>query len=346
MNSSQYVAQSTEQTAEASYLQAKIEETYQDLAEHVNESAKYKKEKVKSLEGYYRKLITGGELKINISDIAKTIIKGLNEHGIPEGDISQAWIYKNVSEDCHEEYNEQIRSQLKGVELIGNDSTSGMQSYKFTPINELTPSQVQDEVEQLDTDLDRVNEEKRRKQERFNELVDKAKREKIALTIPVKADPKSTPKPESAETALSDELQLLSEDILAVREKVIEFPPDTAQATEWAKGMKDFRQILKGFIDEKYSKSIPEWFRVQITNQISGKHAAGVKHATMLPGGIKRNLTREQVGDNAEFILDAAWKALNSFDALAGLISWHRQFVEVNVAQRKVDLSPDLSDKA
>ncbi len=334
-----------EQSAETSYLQSKIKETYQDLAEHVNESAKYKKEKVKTLEGYYRKLITISELRVPLSHVARLIIKGCEEHGIDAVNMHPDTVYDNISPECKEEREENVKTTLG--KYIVKDSEIRIDNYKFAmPVHELAPGQLQDETEYLDKELDAINEAKRRVQERLSADVERAKREKIALTIPVKPDSKSTPKPESMETALSDELYLLSEDILAVREKVIEFPPDVETARLWASGMKDFRQILKGFIDEKYSKSIPEWFRVQITNIQSGKHAAAVKHATMLPGGIKRNLTREQVGDNAEFILDAAWKTLNSFDALAGLISWHSRFMEQPVAQRKYNLSPDLSDKA
>jgi hypothetical protein len=330
---------SLQASAEVDYIEHTITNLWQDLTEQ-EES---KKEKIKRLAELYKRKIQLGLLDIQPHEIAGEILKEIEIRGL---DISKVTVYRAVPADCKDEREEDARTTLG----VYNDSQFHVKLPNIKYDLEKLRGQDNAKVDEAHTELSQAEKDLqaqlrliRDQKEKVEEI---GQERKLTFSSHQKNDSHSTPKPEARETDLSDELYQLSEDILAVREKVIEFPPNEEDARAWAQGIRNFRMMFKGHLDEKYSKSIPEWFRVQITNIQSGKHAAATKHATMLPGGIKRNLTREQVGDNAEFILDVAWKVLNSFDGLAGLIAWHSKYMEKAVAQRKIDLSPELSEKA
>lgn len=62
--------------------------------------------------------------------------------------------------------------------------------------------------------------------------------------------------------------------------------------------------------------------------------------------GIKRNLTREQIGDKSSIIVDIAHKIAMSFPDCAVFYSWYRDWLERRVSGRKSRLSDDLSEHA
>lgn len=153
-----------------------------------------------------------------------------------------------------------------------------------------------------------------------------------------KGDPRET----DSWVALGEHIETLQ----GVREKLYEYPPEKEEDETIASAIRDYNAVFKPFNDLKYSKSFPEWIQVQLTNEAKGKHASAVLHATVLPDGSKRPMTREQCGDSAEDILEKSYKALMAIPIIGHLAKWHRRELEPKVAQRKVDLSPKLSERA
>lgn len=61
---------------------------------------------------------------------------------------------------------------------------------------------------------------------------------------------------------------------------------------------------------------------------------------------VRRDLTREQVGDKSSIIVDAAIQVLEHIPYLMGFFSWYREWIEPMVSGRRSRLSGDLSDRA
>lgn len=61
---------------------------------------------------------------------------------------------------------------------------------------------------------------------------------------------------------------------------------------------------------------------------------------------IKRDLTREQVGDKSNIIVDAAIQVLEHIPILMAFFAWYAEWIEPYVAGRRTRLSEDLSDRA
>ena len=61
---------------------------------------------------------------------------------------------------------------------------------------------------------------------------------------------------------------------------------------------------------------------------------------------IKRNLTREQIGDKSSIIMDIAEKFLMNIPDAAVFCSWYREWLERRLSGRKTRLSDDLSEHA
>jgi hypothetical protein len=61
---------------------------------------------------------------------------------------------------------------------------------------------------------------------------------------------------------------------------------------------------------------------------------------------MKRNLTREQIGDKTSIIVDIAHRIAMSFPDCAVFYSWYHDWLERRLAGRKTRLSDDLSEHA
>ena len=61
---------------------------------------------------------------------------------------------------------------------------------------------------------------------------------------------------------------------------------------------------------------------------------------------MKRDLTREQIGDKTSIVMDAAVEFMNHIPFLMSFCSWFRDWIDPYVAGRKIRLSGDLSDRA
>lgn len=61
---------------------------------------------------------------------------------------------------------------------------------------------------------------------------------------------------------------------------------------------------------------------------------------------LKRDLTREQVGDKSSIIVDAAMEVLNHIPSVLAFCVWYSDWIEPRIASRKIRLSDDLSERA
>lgn len=61
---------------------------------------------------------------------------------------------------------------------------------------------------------------------------------------------------------------------------------------------------------------------------------------------MRRNLTREQIGDKSSIIMDIAEKFLMRIPDAAAFCNWYREWIEQRVSGRKSRLSQDLSERA
>lgn len=61
---------------------------------------------------------------------------------------------------------------------------------------------------------------------------------------------------------------------------------------------------------------------------------------------MRRNLTREQIGDKSSIIMDIAEKFLMRIPDAAAFCNWYRDWIEQRVSGRKSRLSQDLSERA
>lgn len=237
------------------------------------------------------------------------------------------------------------RAYVKEEEAVDNGDGT------ITEIRESKPPEKLDNSELLDRDEYLSEEEKKLKaklalvRDEHELIYNESYNRKLQLPSQ-KVKQVSTPKPEAGQSLLWLSLGKGIEKLQAVRDTVYEFPPKREEDGDLAKAVDSFFAVFDGDGDTKWTKDVPEWFNVQITHEQHGKHAAAVKHGTILPDGSKRNLTREQVGDNAEDILKRAVELTESIPIIAALASWHKNNVEVRIAQRKADLSPKLSECA
>jgi hypothetical protein len=169
----------------------------------------------------------------------------------------------------------------------------------------------------------------------------------LAVTEQETSKPESTEKPDPAETDLSKAIDHLIQVFESVGEKVIEFPPANKQdARRYAKAVYDFASIFEPICDEKYSKSWPDWWKIQYDNIKHGKHAAATMNYSISHKGEKRPLTREQVGDRFE----VAYQKLVDFEAAVPIVfelaDYYRKWQEPRRADRKIRVAPKLSEKA
>ena len=61
---------------------------------------------------------------------------------------------------------------------------------------------------------------------------------------------------------------------------------------------------------------------------------------------LRRDLTREQVGDKSSIVVDAAIQVLEHIPGLMAFFAWYSQWIEPRVAGRRSRLSDDLSERA
>jgi len=144
----------------------------------------------------------------------------------------------------------------------------------------------------------------------------------------------------------SAELDELGATIIRAARKVEKYKPDPEMDAQFAECIKRVIKVWRGWVDEKYRKDTISWLHVAMDKQAHGKHAAATMHATILPDGTKRALTREQVGDKDELVLQQAMNVLLMQDDIAAMHSWYVNYPEKAIAKRAKGLHGRLSNSA
>lgn len=316
-----------------------LEGTAKTQDEMLIELYKPKNERIKKYADTLAERIELKDPMLDITDkqqISSYIKKKYREIGIAET------IVNSLNDYLSAEYK---RPYVKEEDAVDNGDGT------ITEIRESKPPQKLDNGELLDRDEYLSEEEKKLKaklaliRDEHEMVYNESHNRKLQLPSQ-RVKQVTTPKPEAGQSLLWLSLGKGIEKLQAVRDTVYEFPPKPEEDGELSKAVDSFFAVFDGDGDTKWTKDVPEWFNVQITHEQHGKHAAAVKHGTILPDGRKRNLTREQVGDNAEDILERAKNLIQSIPGIAAIASWHRDSVEPRVAARKVELGPKLSEKA
>lgn len=218
-----------------------------------------------------------------------------------------------------------------------------------TLANELTDEKIREQAEFWAVTDKQLKEQSRESGKRKEFFIELAQARKIALDpekVRIIDEHLSTPVDESGESQLYHALKYYAQLIDKAADKVFKFKPADKDARKWARAVRTMAELWKPWADEKFRKDSISWMLVQMDNIAHGKHAAATMHATLTPEGIKRALTREQVGDKYEAVLQQAVMLTTAYYDLIGMHRWHMTKTERNIASRAVNMHPKLSEKS
>ncbi len=327
--------------AEIDFHKRKIEEIWQDLSDFANKLFKFyeaESDRVRELAKHYEALIIAGILSIKVSDISAYIKNHAEELGL---DISNRWIERVLDKKYKRNYDTtDTESEHSRIATVA----------EIPPILQkpIATQDIKELVEAVETGKglkqlfkDREEEVDERTKERIDELkkrghdVSKYDRDVIG-----------TPWAKDEENEWADILTKIGNAFvsLGTAAKKVELSPEDAK--HYATVGWTWYEILEHAEDVKHTKTMQGWLKTIRTYEDFGKHAAAVKEGITTISGVKRPLTREQVGDKAPEILDAAMRILDMEHLLAVIAEYHRKYVEPRIAERKVNLHDTLSERA
>lgn len=220
---------------------------------------------------------------------------------------------------------------------------------KLQPTGQMSDEFIRQQAEYWALTDKQLKENAREAGKRKDFFLELAQDRKIALDpeiVKIEDPALSTPVDVSGETALYNSLVRYGNLILKAAEKVYKFKPNDKDARKWSKAVDTMAELWKPWADEKYRKDSVSWMLVQMDNLAHGKHAAATMHSTITPEGIKRALTREQVGDKYETVLQQAVKFTTAYGDMIGMHRWHMETAERRIASRAVSMHGKLSEKS
>ena len=269
---------------------------------------------------------------LNVNQISGYIRGIAREKGISEGSIEY------ITETIDPKYKDpRFVREVANKPYVGKDNLAA-EIVKYVPIEALTPQQVQTEAKQLYDELSQIADVKFRKNDRLEELLERAKTDKIALEIPIPKDPNSTPKTESKVTKFSEAIDRGIARLQKLKEKAVEFPPDEKEEEYYAQCVDTFFSIFDPLIDEKWSTDwiSPEgWLMAEKENVLQSKHHAGKKYGVETLSGEWRHITREQVGDKYPEVADKVVEFYNAVPGIIGFNHWYLTKVKPRIGERK-----------
>ncbi len=196
----------------------------------------------------------------------------------------------------------------------------------------------------------------REKTRRAELMLEKCEEHKIAIDPDIRGrEPipvQSATSAESGPSLFSESLHEYSDIIKRAAYKVEKYKPPAKLDRKFANAINEMILVWRPWVDEKFRKDTLSWLHVQMDEAAHGKHAAATMHSTkfepdkLLPEETKRALTREQVGDKREIVLQQAQRILSVWKDLVAMHRWHHDFVEMAVAKRAVRLHRRLSESA
>lgn len=221
------------------------------------------------------------------------------------------------------------------------------------PIDEMT----NDELRQV-TERTVISEKQRREQlretaRRAEYLQEECEHRKVALDpeiIRPKEPPISAISLDSGPSLTYTALKAYGNAILRAADKVHKYRPTPELDKKFAAAINTYVEIWAPYADEKFRKDILSWFKIEADKCIMGKNASAKRNATKFTPEIqklldilKRDLTREQVGDNFLPMLELSAKVLETQGDLLTMHLWFLSMVEPEIAKRVVKMKPKLS---
>lgn len=307
--------------------------------EILREMAKVKEEKVKKYEETIAQRIELADPMLDITDpehISSYIRRKYREHGVQESLLGymDGWV-----EPEH-------KSQEIAVTTVdnGDGTQTVMESYE-KPIDRLDSKELVEKDEWISEQQKKLKAELKRLAD-IQELV-YSKAEETNLELPsMKDDVISTPLEESENNEFANALIKIGNNFIDIGQTAqkVKLSPEDAKA--YSEATKIWLEILNSSSDLKNTKDTKQWIETMKIYEDFGKHAAAVKAGVVTINGVKRPLTREQVGDKVQEVFDAAIKILDMDHLLKTLSEYRQKYVEPRVAQRKVDLHSKLSERA
>jgi hypothetical protein len=266
------------------------------------------------------------------------------------------------------EYNKNYIDQEKTRFGFGSGVDSSLENLNPEVLDPFTQEENLTKVE----DLDEVYQKIRYAKDRIEKYADangKALVNHEPNRAKISTEPDANPG-ESSETFAIDKCIAAIDDIpgllKSVRTKVFLNPAHNATKEEheemsakiesFARICDTFGKFLRSCVDEKYSFTLWGHAIMRADIDARSKHGAAVKAVIQLMRDGRlvdewRKMTRERAGDEAEQILQ--WmidmtEAMQDSAYWDGFITWRDRKSTLNnrIASRKVDLSPDLSEKA
>ena len=329
------VASQAERSTRANFIQRKIDEIYQDL----EEQDRFKKDKINHLAGYYKEQVALGELKIELKDIAKLIIGEIEKRGL---DIDKSFVYRCVPDDCKNSFEKE--SVVDGEKKWINP----LSEIKFKPAEQMDHA---DAVEAA-AKIKKAKENIRAQQKLIGDIAENIQKKADAngwSDVELENKSKSTPQPERRITKMVEAFKYGAGLFTDLAEKAEAFPSEVEEEEYHAQSVYQLLSIFAPMTDEKYSNDLVSpagQLQMQKYNLVHGKHAAAVKFGITTPSGEYRPMTREQVGDSFEETVDKTTELYNAIPGITGIHDWYNKRVRPYIGERKINLSPDLSEKA
>jgi hypothetical protein len=181
-----------------------------------------------------------------------------------------------------------------------------------------------------------------------------------------KPDPRLTPAPLATATIqLGESIENCGKTIKATGKMMLDYPPAetdremeveaVGRVYEWKSFWDALTQAMKPGTDRKYRRSILQWYKAAIDEEMWGKHASSSKNPYLAKfrdpktGEIRteiRKLTREQLGDRAPKIREFALLFKKTVPACLDMIFWAENYLNEWTNGLSVKLSDKLSDRS
>jgi hypothetical protein len=154
-------------------------------------------------------------------------------------------------------------------------------------------------------------------------------------------------KPDPAESDITGWLKLLIEELQKVHDKFLSYHPEKIEdAINYCQGIKVHVQLLRSIVDDKWARNYWAWLGVIKEMKSQSKHSAMSKSGIMGAQGRIRKLTREQIGDKADEVLEFAMQFIEHSPAYWDLMYASAKLREPLIAELHNDRRPKLIESS
>lgn len=275
-----------------------------------------------------------------------------NSNGLDQPRNESHFFSSNNSESSFEARLSNRPPLMPPAHLIAQEDQQKRVPEMPLPGVKMTKEQIQEGAEYYLREYKRVKEWSRELGKRKDLFLEKAIEHHIAIdpelvNSSMYEEQISTRVPgESGPSEFSREVHAYADDWHKVGEKIEKFKPSEEDSRKWAASIRFMRQIIKPWTDEKWAEDSFGWFRIQLTNIAHGKHAAAKMNEIIVREGVKRALTREQVGDAMERVIMQNLKYNQALEDWCSCNLWYEKLIRPPIGGRRDELGPRLSEKS